>query len=603
MNTITAQLAAIHPFDSLTEAQLATIAKRMSVIEVDAGDIIFEMGDPLKGLYTVVDGEIELQDNERIPAGIVGRGQHLGERGLKADGRAKMRATARKPAKLLLLKIGDFREQVEAIAELGRFFGQKPLEPEVRQDLTALPVGELMTKAPLTCAPTDSIAAAARKMRDRHVSSILIVEDEKLVGLVTTRDLANRVLAEGLSGETPIQAVMTADPVALKPNALGADVLYEMLESGIGHLPVVDGDRLVGILSRTDLIRFQALSSGQMVREIVDSNTVEEIAEVVARIPELLAQLVGAGQRHEAVTRLVTDIGDAATRRLLRLAEDELGPPPVPYLWLACGSQGRQEQTGVSDQDNCLILDDSATPEHDAYFEELAKRVSDGLDACGYYYCPGEMMATTSRWRQPQRVWRDYFSGWVRKPDPMAQMLASVMFDLRPIHGEMSLFGNLQSETLAMASANSIFVAHMVANSLKHAPPLGLFRGFATVRSGEHKNTVDLKLNGVVPVVDLGRIYAIQGRLGQVNTRARLKAAAGASVISKSGARDLLAAYDMIAKTRLRHQARQVREGQKPGNFMAPATLSEFERHHLRDAFLVIKTMQSALAQGRATMA
>jgi CBS domain-containing protein len=123
------------------------------------------------------------------------------------------------------------------------------------------------------------------------------------------------------------------------------------------------------------------------------------------------------------------------------------------------------------------------------------------------------MMATATRWRQPVRVWREYFANWIAKPSPEAQMLASVMFDLRPIGGHFSLFADLQEETLAAASKNSIFVAHMVSNSLKHQPPLGLFRGFATVRSGEHKNTIDLKHNGVVPVTDLGRVYALKGRL------------------------------------------------------------------------------------------
>jgi CBS domain-containing protein len=178
-------------------------------------------------------------------------------------------------------------------------------------------------------------------------------------------------------------------------------------------------------------------------------------------------------------------------------------------------------------------------------------------------------------------------------------MLASVMFDLRPIGGQTSLFANLQEETLRAASKNSIFVAHMVSNSLKHQPPLGLFRGFATVRSGEHKNTIDLKMNGVVPVVDLGRIYALKGRLTDVNTRARLLAAIEAGAVSTSGGRDLLDAYDMIAQTRLAHQAEQIKAGETPDNFMSPGDLSDFERSHLRDAFVVIKTMQNAAGSGR----
>jgi CBS domain-containing protein len=209
------------------------------------------------------------------------------------------------------------------------------------------------------------------------------------------------------------------------------------------------------------------------------------------------------------------------------------------------------------------------------------------------------MMATNPRWCQPLRVWRGYFSSWVATPDPMAQMLASVMFDLRPIGGEPALFRALQEDTLDMAAKNSIFVAHMVQNSLKHAPPLGLLRGFATIRSGEHKNHIDLKHNGVVPVTDLGRVYALIGRLPAANTRARLEAAAEAGVISSSGARDLIEAYDLIARTRLEHQARQVRAGAKPDNFLSLADLSDFERSHLRDAFVVVRTMQSAVGQSR----
>jgi CBS domain-containing protein len=245
------------------------------------------------------------------------------------------------------------------------------------------------------------------------------------------------------------------------------------------------------------------------------------------------------------------------------------------------------------------MLDDAVTEADMPYFAELAKFVSDGLDAAGYFYCPGDMMATNPRWCQPVHVWRSYFHRWIETPNPEAQMLASVMFDLRPIGGTTALFADLQRETLDAAARNSIFVAHMVSNSLKHIPPLGLLRGFATLRSGEHKNRIDMKLNGVVPVVDLGRIYALRGQLGMVNTRARVQAAHDTGLISQSGGRDLLDAYDLIAQTRLEHQATLIRAGGRPDNFMSPNVLSEFERSHLRDAFVVVRTMQSAATQGR----
>jgi CBS domain-containing protein len=212
------------------------------------------------------------------------------------------------------------------------------------------------------------------------------------------------------------------------------------------------------------------------------------------------------------------------------------------------------------------------------------------------------MMATATRWRQPLRVWRDYFAGWISAPSPEAQMLASVMFDLRPIGGTVALFTCLQAETLEAAAKNSIFVAHMISNSLKHQPPLGLIRSFATIRSGEHKDRIDLKHNGVVPVVDLGRVYALKGELAVANTRARLKAAEEAGIVSSSGGHSLIDAYDLVAETRLAHQARRVRAGERPDNFMAPYDLSDLERSHLRDAFVVVRTMQSALGQGKGAL-
>jgi CBS domain-containing protein len=199
-------------------------------------------------------------------------------------------------------------------------------------------------------------------------------------------------------------------------------------------------------------------------------------------------------------------------------------------------------------------------------------------------------------------VWRSYFRNWIEKPSTEAQMLASVMFDLRPIGGTTALFDQLQQDTLKAAAGNSIFVAHMISNALKHHPPLGLIRGFATIRSGEHKNRLDLKHNGVVPIVDLGRIYALQGQLTQVNTRARIEAAAGQGLISPSGARELLDAYDLIAETRLQHQAALVKIGEAPDNFMAPSALSDLERSHLRDAFVVVKGMQAAVGHGKGAL-
>ncbi|GAA5077571.1 DUF294 nucleotidyltransferase-like domain-containing protein [Roseibacterium beibuensis] len=592
-------LAHTHPYDVLTPAERAALTDEVGLEEIAAGQTIYEQGAPQTELFLILSGRVDITDAGGEVLSILGPRNSFGERGLMRDGIAAVTAKAAEDSRLLTIPAATFHRLVKEHPEINRFFDRtRPTRPR-RKDVTTMALAELMTPGPLTCPPDTPLIEAARKMRDLKVSCIIVTEAGAVAGILTARDLTNRVLAEGIAYETPVHEVMTRGPVTLPSSALVADVLNTMMERGITHMPVVDAGKLTGILTQTDLIRFQATSSAALIQDIARAPDSAALAGYVKRIPELLVQLVAQQNAHQVVTRLITDIADAATRRLLVLAEEKLGPPPVPYLWLACGSQGRQEQTGVSDQDNCLILDDAVTPPDDAYFAELAKFVSDGLNEAGYFYCPGDMMATNIKWRQPLRVWRDYFRGWINTPNPEAQMLASVMFDLRPIGGNFSLFSDLQAETLEAAGKNSIFVAHMVANSLKHHPPLGLFRGFATVRSGEHKNQIDLKMNGVVPVVDLGRIYALQGGLSEVNTRARLQAAIEGGAVSTTGGRDLLDAYDMIAETRLAHQAAQIRKGEAPDNFMAPTDLSDFERSHLRDAFVVIKTMQNAAGSGR----
>ncbi|MEQ5872823.1 cyclic nucleotide-binding/CBS domain-containing protein [Sagittula sp. NFXS13] len=598
-DSLRAFLATVHPYDSLPAEVIDDLLPAFRTTSLAAGQPVYALGEDLEGLYLIHSGAVEIRDCNDVQISVLGPRNSFGERGLTRDGRAVTQARTTADSVLLVLPRADFLTLVTHEPAVTRFFDRtRPARPRPA-DLATSRVETLMATRTLTCAPQTTVQEAAQMMQARHVSSICICDGDVLRGIATIRDMSGKVVSGDLPLDTPITAVMTADPVTLPPSAIGSDVLHMMLERHIGHVPIAEAGRLLGMVTQTDLTRFQATSSADLVAEIARAPDAPTMAHVTARIPQLLVQLVAAGNRHEVVTRLITDIADTATRRLLALAEARLGPAPVPFVWAACGSQGRQEQTGVSDQDNVLILHDDFTEDMRPYFAALAQQVTAGLNTCGYVFCPGEMMASAPRWCQPLKTWRIYFRNWIGKPTPESQMLASVMFDLRPIGGDAALLDTLQAETLEHAAKNSIFVAHMVSNALKHTPPLGLLRGFATIKSGEHKNRIDLKHSGVVPVVDLGRLYALQGRLAPVNTRARLEAAISAGRLSASGGHDLLDAYDLIAETRLEHQARQVKSGQAPDNYLPPASLSDFERSHLRDAFVVVKSLQSAAGHGK----
>jgi CBS domain-containing protein len=245
-----------------------------------------------------------------------------------------------------------------------------------------------------------------------------------------------------------------------------------------------------------------------------------------------------------------------------------------------------------------MVLDDRYDEAlHGDYFKALATFVCDGLDACGYIYCPGEMMAMTHTWRLPRQQWLNLFARWTSQPDPKSLMLTCVWFDWRAISGKLAMAEELHREVLQRTQGNSIFLAHMVGNALNHRPPLNWFNGLSTIRSGANRGTLDLKHKGIVPIVDLARVYALAGGDTAVNTHDRLNSASASGAISEQSAHDLRDALEFLACLRIQHQARQMVQGQKPDNFLRPVEVSNFERTQLKDAFRVVESLQSILGQ------
>jgi CBS domain-containing protein len=324
--------------------------------------------------------------------------------------------------------------------------------------------------------------------------------------------------------------------------------------------------------------------------------TYDDLRDVARGVPDLIRGLMRDGAGPRRIGAAVSDVADAVTIRLLDLAHARFGPPPVRYAWVAAGSQGRRELTAGSDQDNALVLDDSYDPErHGEYFRALGAYVCDGLDACGYVYCPGEMMAATERWRQPLAVWHEYFREWIIAPQPKALMLASVFFDFRVISGAVDLFDEMHEAVLDLSRRNTIFLAYLAQNAMSRRPPIGFFGNLQLAHGGEHGGTLDLKINGVTPIVEMARVHALSIGLPNVNTFERLEALGTTGVISPSGARDLLDALDFIGTLRMRHQVRMADEGLRPDNHASPEELAPEERQHLKAAFKSVKIMQSAM--------
>ncbi len=539
-------LSAHTPFDVLPADVLGNVAEQVKIVTAGREQLVLKVRQHIRHLYIVRKGVIEIR-------GITGEvwarrmeGETFGVRALLSDGRAMFEATALEDSVLYLLPDAVFARLKLRFPEFDRFFtpvggasrklarANDRFAAEEQSNLIALRIRDLMTPDPVTIEAGEPVQKAAQLMRTHDISCLPVTAGGSLAGIITNVDLRDRVVADGVPPETPVASLMTAEPLTLTAGSLAYDALLAMRQRTVRHLPVTEAGQLVGVVANTDVLRRQIDDPGYFSGNILARQAPASIAEVVTQIPYLLVVLVETGVSAHKVGLTVTGITDVTTYRLLQLAEERLGTPPVPYVWVSAGSQARQEQSGVSDQDNCIILDDSyQEAAHGAYFDQLARYVCDGLHACGYVYCPGEMMAMTAKWRQPLTRWKRYFASWIEQPEPEAQMLASVMFDLRPIRGETRLIDALQAFTFEKAKANSLFVAHIVGNALTRTPPLGLLGKFVLNRGGEHGHQIDLKMQGVVPIIDIARVYALKAGEPLANTRDRLIAAHQTSIISE----------------------------------------------------------------------
>jgi CBS domain-containing protein len=459
------------------------------------------------------------------------------------------------------------------------------------------PVSRVMTRELLTLGPQVSVREAAKAMAAARVSSALVVAGDALLGIVTDRDLRIRVLAAGLSSDVPLTEVMTPDPESISAtDSLFATTLL-MTQRGFHHLPVIEEGRLTGVVTTSDLILARRDDPVYLVQHISRESSVQRIREIVAGVPQLMLNWVSSGMPAQQVSQILTAISDAITRRLITLAEEELGPAPVPWAWLSFGSQARCEQLLGADQDNGMVIDDTAAAKDMVWYEAMATRVCDGLADCGYAYCPGAIMATNTSWRLRLQDWQSTVRRWARAPTPNALMRVSIFFDIRSLHGEQALALSLQKTMLEQSGRNTIFQAALAANALDSRPPLGFFRRFVVDRNGEHRDSLDIKKRGVLPITEIVRLHALAHGLTEVNTEARLQALARAGHMAMVDSRNLIDALHFIQRLRMEHQCDQVLRDLPIDNYVNPQNLPRLAREQLRDAFTIIDEAQAALRQ------
>ena len=596
-------LSQVAPFSELQPEVLKSLAGRFEARILSEDDVLGPFSSTAdNGLYLIEDGEIALVDE----AGTTLEKRHQGElfgHAITIDAqRPSYRARALSNVKIAQLSAQTVSELLEQHSAFAHFLKAGP--GERLRAISARPselIAQLDLRPPVTLAPGRSIREAAQAMAQARVSSLPIVETtpegEKLIGMLTDRDLRSRVLAKGLDPTNPLEQVMTPQPVSVKSDGRIDDALMEMMKLGVHHLPVLnDQNQLCGVVSAGDLMRVQAPHPLRLVRDIQRADSDAAVAALAQQSAGMLSRLVHAGTEVSDVGRMASMITDACTKALIQSALQALGDAPMAWCWAAFGSQARMEQGLISDQDNGLILEREPDDAEAHYFKAFADHICDGLNACGYIYCPGGVMAK-GEWRMSWKQWRKTFHAWMTEPEPKAVMKSSIFFDMRAVAGDLELADSLHAEVLEQARHSTLFRRFLAAESMGNRPALGLFGQFAREDGEDQARGLNLKKRGVIPIVDLARVRALEGAISLVHTEERIQAAAEASVMNSADADDLIHALRFIGNTRLRHQVALFDAGKKPDHLVDPDELSGLHRRYLRSAFGIVKTAQKALEQ------
>ncbi|WP_175252722.1 putative nucleotidyltransferase substrate binding domain-containing protein [Pseudomonas sp. BMW13] len=460
-------------------------------------------------------------------------------------------------------------------------------------------LGELAMRQPIGCAPHTPLREAVRLMHEQHVGSIVVVDpNERPLGIFTLRDL-RRVVADGVDLAQPIDRLMTPNPFHLQPDASAFDAAIAMTERHIAHVCLVQNEKLCGVISERDLFSLQRVDLVHLARTIRHAGKVETLAGLRSDIRLLVDRMLAHGASSTQITHIVTLLNDHTVCRVIELTLEDMGDPGIAFTWLCFGSEGRREQTLHTDQDNGILFEAADAAEAAAIrgrLLPLAVEINQRLAQCGFTLCKGNIMAGNPELCLSRQEWSRRFAGFVDEATPENLLGSSIYFDLRTIWGPDTGCEQLRAALLERVASNSLFQKMLAENALRQRPPVGRFRDFVVARSGADKDTLDLKVQGLTPFVDGARLLALANGISSVGTLERLRALVAKGVIDALDGAAYEEAYHFIQQTRMQQHQLQARDELPYSNRVDPDHLNHLDRRILRESFRQAQRLQSSLA-------
>ncbi len=618
------------PFNFISKEILLQISQDIIIIYSEKNDVIFKQGDkPPDYFYVVREGAVKLFNefkNENILIDVCDEGDIFGIRPLISEDRPYT-LTAKVSEEALIYKIptGSFLEIMKLNKNVENYFSssftggiRNPYSKYSKQkyfdeslniqsenfnffDIQKIPFGNL----PITCALGSTIRNAAMAMKEKKVGSIVVVDEtNKPIGIITDKDLRNKVVAGEVASHCIVEDIMSSPVITSDRNATAADLQILMIKNNIHHICVTEdgttNSKMIGMISEHDILILYGNNPSVLIREINRAKNSEQLRNIRANAELLLRNYLQQEISIDFITRIITEINNAINIKAIDLTISEMAEknkelPNVKWCWLSLGSQGRGEQLLRSDQDNALVFDDVENIDYEKtknYFLQLAKGVNDILEDCGFDYCPANVMASNPNWCLSLSEWNKQFESWIYSPGNKEVMYSTIFFDFNPLYGNFELSEKMSENIFRVINNQESFMSFLAKNAIENPPPLSFFRDFMVENNGEHKNEFDIKARAMMPLVDGARVLALAAGLRGINsTIKRFNKLAEIEPENNELFEQLADACEII----IRFRTMQGLKHNNTGRYFKPDELNKMQRLMLRNCFRPIKELQTIL--------
>ncbi len=551
-------LARRPPFDALAADELGALVRATELeFHIAGSAILTEDGGPVTFLRVIHSGAVDIVHDGRL-LDLLGAGDSLGHDAMLAGLPPGFEARAAEDTLCYRIPAGAARPLLDRARD--RYLAVGSDGPAQQ------PVGSLIRTRTVRCETGDTVGVVALRMTDAGATAAIVEVAPGQFGIVTDRDLRSRVLAAGRSAQTPVEEVMTSPVFTVTPDQLGAEVMFELLERGIHHAPVVTTDgRLIGLVEDGDLFAIRQRSWFGLRRAIGRARDVRALAQAAARLPQLIAELHTGSLGGLGLARVHSALRDGLIVQALELATAAAGGAPDGLVWLALGAHARRELAPAEAPIGVVVCGSSLPPQWQA-------AAAEALAACDL---PAVIDArTTEEWESDATH------------DPIATM---VLADRRLIYGTPA--GALPE--LREPVRQQLVTA--LATRAKAPVPTGFDVDGLLAADGNRSSRLRIGETAVEPIAAIARWAGAAAGANGGSTVERLLLAASAGVLDAGDAGALCDAFTAAFELHVVTRLDRIAAGGDPDAPLPPSELSAFTRDQLRDVFRTITAVQRQL--------